>query len=333
MGVFERYVFTSSNNSYIKGIAFDRINTLALLQISGYYNELFSKGIRIEELIEWFFKSYLETEFNAIDFKVSMPSASSKYLEKCSTIMPALETALKQFILYVEDGRIDYELLEIRSEHLVYKDIPSLVNNKYVYGKGEDYGHITYLLFSDQSGLAYNVTTRTSYKNFYERMCNESYNINDAPHYSIQNINWLIDHKILLCNEEGILSFDNLTQILVLKDLYFNEVISYWRYPKNYREVIDLLSQNNIIEFESSLFSRSEQDYVNYILNKAKFNNGLDLRNKYSHTQVSSGGDDEQIHHQNYMIFLIIFIIAVIKINDDFCIQDNIKGQTESKIE
>ena len=69
MGVFERLLFTSSQNAYIKGMAFERMNVLSLLQIVGYYNELFSVGIRLEEVVEWFFEEYLPSEFNANNFK------------------------------------------------------------------------------------------------------------------------------------------------------------------------------------------------------------------------------------------------------------------------
>lgn len=91
---------------------------------------------------------------------------------------------------------------------------------------------------------------------------------------------------------------------------------------------MDCLKKKNVIEFESSLFSRPEQNYINYFLNKSQFNNGLDLRNKYSHMQPCSEDNDE-IHVQNYMILLRLFIITVIKINDEFCILDELKGIKE----
>ena len=105
---------------------------------------------------------------------------------------------------------------------------------------------------------------------------------------------------------------------------YYNEVICYWKYPDSIRKIIDRLESKNVVNSENSLFSRPEQDYINYFLNKSQFNNGPDLRNKYSHTQPISDLDEKQ-HEQNYMIFLRLFIIVVIKINDDFCILDEIK--------
>lgn len=87
------------------------------------------------------------------------------------------------------------------------------------------------------------------------------------------------------------------------------------------RKSIDSLEDNGLISFESSLFSKPEQDYINFFLNKSQFNNGLDIRNKYVHTQFKA---DEEEHHMNYLLLLRLFIIAVIKINDDFCMANKI---------
>lgn len=326
MGVFERFIFTSSQNAYNKGIAFDRCNSLSLLQLMAYYNELFSLGIRLEEVIEWFFKRYLPDEFNAYNFRVTMPSINSTSLEKCTNIMPALESVLKQFSLFVEERNIDFELLEIRSEHLIYKNIPSLVEKKYAYGMGDEFKTATFLLFSDQSMLGYSEKSKKSYESFFELLCNEKLKQDDYPDYCTSNINWLIEHQYLSIDREEYIVISNRLLVIILKDLYLNEVISYWKYNETGRKVIDELKKKNVIELESSLFSRPEQDYINYFLNKSQFNNGLDLRNKYSHTQPFID-NNEEMHIQNYMIFLRLFILTVIKINDDFCIYDEIKMQ------
>lgn len=325
MSVFERYLLTSSRNAYPKGIAFDQMNIISLLQTIGYHRELFSIGIRLEEIIEWFFKEYLTDEFNAHNFRVTMPSTNSTFLEKCTNIMPALESILKQFTLFVEEGHIDFELLEIRSEHLIYRNIPSLVDKKYVYGIGEEFTTATFLLYSDQSGLGYNQKEKKSYDNFFKLLCEEKLKFDDYPDYCISQIKWLIERNYLKLDGEKYIVFSDNSLVMVLRDLYFNEVISYWKYPKPVRKIMDELEKNKVVKFESSLFSRPEQDYINYFLNKSQFNNGLDLRNKYSHTQPLSDADEKQ-HEQNYMMFLRLFIITVIKINDDFCTLDNIKS-------
>jgi len=323
MSVFERWLLTS-RNAYTKGVIFDQKNILSFLQIIGYYSELFSLGIRLEEIIEWFFIEYLSDEFDAHNFSVKMPSSNSTFLEKCTNIMPALESILKQFTLFVEEGEIDFELLGIRSEHLIYKNIPSLVEKKYVYGVGDDFAEAVYLLFSDQCDLAYDEKEEKSYDNFFEHLCEHRCKIDDYPDYYFHEINWLIEHNYLKYDDEGYIVFSDFHLAIILKDLFFNEVISYWNYPSSMRKIIDKLENANVVEYENSLFSRPEQDYINYFLNKSQFNNGLDLRNKYSHTQPTSDLEEKQ-HEQDYMIFLRLFIIAIIKINDDFCILDKMK--------
>ena len=49
----------------------------------------------------------------------------------------------------------------------------------------------------------------------------------------------------------------------------------------------------------------------------------MELRNKYSHGTQPFG--DENIHYTNYIRFLKLFILIIIKINDELCIQDDIK--------
>lgn len=322
MGVFERTIITKSKNDYVTGFVFEQKNALSLLQIKLYYDKLFSLGIRLEEIIEWFFREYLAEEFNICKFKINMPSTNSTMLEKCTNIMPAMESVLKQFILFVEDGKIDFELLEIRSEHLFFNDIPSLVERKYVYGIGNEYSSVCSLFFSDQSPLAYIEKVSNSYNSFYELLCNEKVQLKDYPEYCKSRINWLIDNNYILVDEQEYIKFNNKFLIMILRDLYINEVIYYWKYSEQGRNIIDELEQRNIIEYESSLFSRPEQEYINYYLNKSQFNNGLDLRNKYSHTQPDI--DEENVHMQNYMIFLRLFVLTVIKLNDEFCTWESI---------
>ena len=70
------------------------------------------------------------------------------------------------------------------------------------------------------------------------------------------------------------------------------------------------------------MFSKPEQDYLNYCLNKSEFINSLDLRNMYGHGTQPFG--NENIHHSNYIRFLKLFILIIIKINDELCIKDEL---------
>ena len=80
------------------------------------------------------------------------------------------------------------------------------------------------------------------------------------------------------------------------------------------------------IRYENTLFSKPEQDYLNYVLNKSEFSNGLDLRNRYSHDTCSL---DEKTQSQDYLELLKIMVFIIIKINEEFCINNPIQDAHE----
>jgi len=94
-------------------------------QMSIYYQWLLQQNIRLEEIFKWFFEKYLLDEFGASGFVASMPSENTTYLEKCKLLASTMDGVLKQFSLFVKDGCIDRELLEISSKPCIFSDIPS----------------------------------------------------------------------------------------------------------------------------------------------------------------------------------------------------------------
>ena len=58
-----------------------------------------------------------------------------------------------------------------------------------------------------------------------------------------------------------------------------------------------------------------------YILNN-KYSNSLFLRNMYLHGTQPVG--NEELHKSNYMIILRLFILVIIKINDELCLKEYI---------
>lgn len=69
----------------------------------------------------------------------------------------------------------------------------------------------------------------------------------------------------------------------------------------------------------SGLLSEPEYRYIDYVLNKREYSNGLDLRNKYIHDSISV---DENRQSQDYAILMKIMIILIIKINEEFCLRE-----------
>lgn len=320
LGIFERFMFINSKKAYKKGMVFEIMSLLSDLQMMGYYERLKELDIRIEDIIKWFFIEYLKTEFNINNFRISIPSENATTLEKCRTILSEIDHILKEYQLIVEDGKIDHDLIEISSNPIPFKDIKSLIKKKYVYECSDEYKLIEYYFFSDQSMLNYIKRIKKSYKSFYDLINNEKIRKEDYTPYAEREIKYLLDNKYIVEDKNGYLKINKKLIIKIFKDLYENEVISYWKYSAKSREIIDDLIEKKILCVKDSLLSQPEIDYFNYYLNKSEFNNGFDLRNKYIHGTQPSSEDAEGKHRYNYMVFLKLFILLVIKINDDLCI-------------
>ena len=134
--------------------------------------------------------------------------------------------------------------------------------------------------------------------------------------YQIPSIDWLIDHNIIkIDNKKRIMPYWE--KIKILNELYKHDVVCF-SYMKKYQSIIMELNKMGLVQFSSSLFSRPEQDYYNYLFNKSEFDNGLDIRNSYTH---GTQRVDENQNKQDYFIFLRIMILIVIKINEEFSLK------------
>ena len=116
LGCLESVLLTRGIKEFTKGIAFNIGENLSTMQVKGYYNILKHSGVRLEEVLKWFFEEYLLQEFDAKSFRFNPPSESTTLVEKCRTIASEMDGVLKQFRMYVQDGEIDRELFEISSE-------------------------------------------------------------------------------------------------------------------------------------------------------------------------------------------------------------------------
>lgn len=316
MSIIEKYLGIKGRKEYPTGIAFQQIQMLAQLQMIRYCNELEKYNIFLEDIIEWFFCNYLEEEFNVKGFCFNKSSHTVSYLEKCRNIAAEFDNILKRFKIYCEDGEIDDELLHISTEHIFIKDIPSMLSNKYIYPCGNDYQTISNLLFSDQSTIHYLPKLSNNYNSFYCLLEKENVYYDMFEDYQIPSIDWLIDHNIIkIDNKKRIMPYWE--KIKILNELYQHDVVCF-SYMKKYQSIIMELNKMGLVQFSSSLFSRPEQDYYNYLFNKSEFDNGLDIRNSYTH---GTQRVDENQNKQDYFIFLRIMILIVIKINEEFCLK------------
>ncbi|MGH0518778.1 hypothetical protein [Bacillus toyonensis] len=317
-GTLEAVFTPQAEYLYYQSSSFNFKEMLSNTEIYSYVRVLNVLGVRLEEMIEWFFDVYVKEEFQINDFIVKMPSSEASYFEKCRTILPEIDRIFKQYNTLIEDGMIDQELIQMSSSSFKNKDIKSFNRKKYVYSSSDWYKTASFLLFSDQSSIFYLPNKEEKYKNFFDLISSEKLTRSDFQEYQLNRMQWLFDNNLVCESNMGHLEFVDQRVIYVLKELYYKEVMSYWHYPEDIQVLIEELSTRNLVDFENSLFSRNEQDYLDYYLNKSKFTNGHDIRNKYLH---GTNTNDEKQYESDYYLILKLFVIIVIKINDDLCIK------------
>ncbi len=323
---------TKAKNSYSNGWVYEHRDKLSNLQMQSYYHQLDHINIRMEDLFEWFFNVYCIEEFKIKDYHIKLPSANSTYFEKCRAILPEMERVLKIFNQLLEDNEVNLELLEMSSSQFPFEFYGSFLNKKYFYANPSDeLSNLNFFFFSDQCSLHYVERLTAQYNSFYDLITNENISIDDYKGHSEREIKWLIDKNYIFINENSILKIKNLWHIYILKDLYENEVINYWRYSQKLQEIVDDLFIKEFLVNENTLFSKPEQDYFSYHLDNKRFNNALGLRNLYLHGSQPRG-DNERIHYNNYMIFLKLLSMYMIKINDELCLGEELRGIDEGNI-
>lgn len=316
MGVFEKDIGLKGKKEYIKGTSFNMCNMTSTLQMNAYYNFLQKNNISLELVIKWFFEVYLKEEFGAGGFVYNPSKNDASWLDKCRNIASEMDGVLKQYRMYVEDGQIDRELLEMSSEHIVLSMVPSFLENKYAYAESTDIHHQMHLLFSDQSTITYTEKTKSSYNSFCLLIMSEEMRRSDFFEYQLPAIDWLIEKNVVYVDDNEVLRL-NRKYIVILADMYKHDVACVQYYGK-YKTILTEMKDSNDIRMESTLFSVPETNYLNYMLNRSEYSNGKDLRNKYIHSTYPM---EEDVQMQDYMDLLKIMITIIGKVNEEFLLR------------
>jgi hypothetical protein len=181
------------------------------------------------------------------------------------------------------------------------------------------------LLFSDQTSLTYvEPFKEKKYPTFFDLLKEEQVKFSHYEEYQKAGLNYLIEKGLLYVDSNYFIQILNKTRIIILNDLFVNEVASFHRYSFEFRQEVEKMKTEKMIYFENTLFSKPEQDYFNYFLNKSEFTNGLDLRNSYLHgTQAIP--DEIQKHEYHYLTYLKLLTLVFLKMEDDLIIHNVIK--------
>lgn len=306
-----------SKNDYLKGLEFERKNNLSIYQLFLYTQYLRRRNKSIESMLFSFVDEYLKPNFGLDRFIINFPSDNTSYLEKIRLLVPEIESILKQFKLFAENGLIDHELLQLSSRPIDYGEVLSLSTKKYVYGSGEVYNRLKYCFFSDQSILSYIERFRDKYKNLYGLLTHEGVKFDDFQSYQKPTIEFLIHDDILIKDCDGSIIIKAEIPLFIIGNLFTDGFISYWHFNQHFRSAIDKMEEGGIIKFGNTLFSEPERKYFSYYLNKSEYTNGMDLRNKYVHGTNPQGAKEQE---NDYLRLLKLFILIILKIEDDLLI-------------
>jgi len=318
--VFERLFSSKSARKYSCGSTFRFMQALSLMQIAAYYDFLQHNKVFLEDVLHWFFTEYLQEEYACATMRFSMPSSACTYSEKCYSIITAFESVIKQYCLFVKNGDVDFDLVAMSTTPILFQNIKSQINGKYIYGAGEEYNRIVFMMFSDQCMFSYVKRISSegrSYNCFLDLLLNENVYLSDYREEEKSAFDYLSSFDLITINEDGKLELKDRVKLAILRELYKNEVVSPKHYPESAKYAFsDFLEKGLVIE-KSTLLTQPEIDYLNYLLNRSEYTNGLEIRNKYIHG-IQQVVTNEEEHKQNYFVLLKLFVLLAIKINDDF---------------
>lgn len=295
---------------------FKHFDALTYLGTHCFTDFLRQKGVEVEEIVAWFFREHLPSKYGAENFFYTPSSPDSSFLERCRHIGPEMESVVKQFTIYRDDGELDLDLLRMTSASRPWGEIPSLTDRKYVQrAQSSDCDRVLHLLFNDQSRLTF-INRDLKARSFVELVTANTLSYADLHHFQKEPVDWLISEG-LVAIDDGVIEFGEPIQVLVLNDINEHEAGAYGHYGPDEAAAALALVQKGWLQFRPTLLTSAEASYFNFMLNKSEFSNGPDLRNRYSHG-TNPDPTDTDAHQKAYVNFIRLLVALVLKIRDDF---------------
>ena len=127
--------------------------SLANVEVVAYANFLESRGTRLEDALEWTYNVYFAEEYSISGFSLALPSSGASWLDKCKSIGPEIERAVKSYSIYSRIGKIDGDYFPYES-FKTFGTLNALSEKKYAID-GANFNRWGFYLFSDQCMLTY----------------------------------------------------------------------------------------------------------------------------------------------------------------------------------
>lgn len=311
----QRVISNLGQRDYLDTDAFRMKLQATIFLFGACVQYLDNRGQSLDAALSWFFSDYLKDEFGAEGFSYQA-STSSSYGEKAAHIFSGFDAIKRQFKYYVEDGKIDPELIAISSETPAFSELPSLVPNKYVClndSKNNEIARAMHYLYSDQSRLTCTESKATA-NSFIQLVMNHRVQYGDFYKHQRPLIDWLAARGFLTRNGETLV-LDGL-RCALLGELYKKEAIVYPYYIDEAKTILDDWQKKGWLKFRSTLLTQAEADFYDFCLTNRTFSNNLALRNMHIHGAKIYEDEDEQ--WRDYVMALLLMVGLAIKIRFDF---------------
>lgn len=299
-------------NDYKVSVTFKNQEMLSLLnmQVLNTYLKNF-KNSCLEDIINNYIANILSKNSNLENLQFQINNYDIPYQEKITNLIPKFDSFIKQYRSYVEENKIDFELIDIDSRPILYQDIPSLLPDKYFYEIDNKLAKVKHYFYSDQSWLFYIEWFENKYNNFYDLIKKESLKLDNFIDYQQKIINELIEENYLYLDQNEYIKIKDELYMFLTWEIYREWVLSFYAYEWEIRNKIIEMKDEGVLLSESKLLSRQESDYMNYYLNKNKFTNWPEIRNKNIHWHKYTSEDEAYTDYLNLLKIIILILLKV----------------------
>lgn len=331
--IFEKVTHTEVKGVYLMNDISRMRNNIAVSQLAMFDGYLRRKGKNLEGLIKKYYEEHLKEYYGYPAPSLSMPKDDDTYANKNKCIAPEMEAVIKQYSLYVEEGEIDPELLEMEYSLPIALG-KSLLNGKHKYAVIKEGSNAIYnplfMMFSDQSLLSFIEPYKESgYHSLFDLLKNVGrVPYNNYEEHQRPRIDFLIEIG-LLAIDNGMVCYGNVPRVSALSRIWYHKEISYYHCEPEVKKEVDKMVDEGWLKYDDYLLSPEERHYINFYLNSVEYSNGLQLRNRYSHGATSCINGEAE-HRNAYYYFLMIFVILLLKIDEDLSINAFLNAQLEN---
>lgn len=319
----ERLMGLSAKNTYRENIDFKMKDQRAILQMTAMMNVLKHSGRRVEDVIKFFYEEHLKNEYCYPSQRITIPSEDSSYVEKFRSLAPELDAVTKQYNLYSKEGEIVLGLLALEPSIKV-TDSNSCIDKKYfvINEENKDLQLMFHLIMGDQSMLCYVDPYKEEHHHSFFSLLKTMKPIDCSKYtpWQLNSLQPLIDKGFVKIGDDSVLQVLDWPKILVLQHLYKYKACPFWYYPEDMKKSVLEMEESGWVTCYNKLLTPEEQNYFSFILNDERYTNAYSIRNHYAHGS-NAPADNEDLHKLAYTRLLIIFVLLLLKIDDDLSIK------------